>query len=421
MNDYLSEKYKDINYVKNDYINIYNKFIEEILNIFTNNINITNELNKLSNLDDETKINNGEKFNNLINDKNFYNFKKSKIKIFSHKNDHSHKLSISLFNDIICLKNILNNQEDNIKKKLWIYIHKIYILSELLKPELNQDKYKLNKIINIIELKETSSKQEYNNLDNMIDDIIESFQKIINNNPDSNIIENIMKISNDLSVKYSENIKNGNFNIEKIIQIILSKLGKLNISENSSIFSNLSLEKILGNLFNKNSNIKEESIIIDENFSTADVEVGKVDNDDTMNFKIGNVLKMMNNILPSENNTNPDINNNDSQVDNNIPNINNIFNNILSSNQNNDSQVDNNIPNINNIFNNILSSNQNNNLQVDNNIPNLNNINKMMGFISKMNNKSPENLSNLKNEMDTFFEKELGINMNNLLNNIKTS
>ena len=101
------------------YLHQFNIFINELKNLFIDHnindidddiveLNVEQELEILENLPDDDKINKGIEFNNLLSDELFDLFLKCKIKVFSHKMDTTLKLSESLFNNKLTLRNLLN-------------------------------------------------------------------------------------------------------------------------------------------------------------------------------------------------------------------------------------------------------------------------------------------------------------------------
>jgi hypothetical protein len=312
------------------YCDYYNNFIEQLQNIFTDDK--TKEiLNNSLLLSNEIKYERGLVFSSKINEIDFNSFYNSKIKIFSHKNDDTYKISQSLFGAELCIKNLLNNQSIDIQNVIWKHLHILWYYSINKNEDLLEDNIKLMKTKlyneNKLELFKTDAKKKICELlgDNinsdiydMIDDIIKCFEDLILNF-NNNSMASIVKISQELAVKYSNKIKNGNIELDKILEIIFQKIPGL-----SKMFSSFK------NMKKTNNN---ETIIIDESFSTSNIEIGEEDKGmDLSSLKIGSILKMADKIgiLPNlPNSTSSSSNNNllNLNIENISDNLTNIFNN----------------------------------------------------------------------------------------------
>jgi hypothetical protein len=190
----------------------------------------------------------------------------AKIKVFSAKTEETYNLSSSLFGEELTLKHIFNNQSEKIKFKLWDLLLNMYIQLERVKNN-NQERLTMVKD-GLKKLRHESSQNIKNDMfknilktdvngttNNMLDDIIGSFQSVVSNK--GNPFENIMGITQMITNKYGSKIENGEVEIDKI-------LGGMSGLLNKGMGDMLSPEK------------KEvEPVVMDENFSTADVEVGK--------------------------------------------------------------------------------------------------------------------------------------------------
>jgi hypothetical protein len=122
-------------------------------------------------------------------------------------------------------------------------------------------------------IKEELLKTEVNSqTGNMIDDIVGCFQNLVNDN--KNPFENIMNVTTQISEKYFKDIENGNIEVDKIL-------------------SGISLDGMKDSLFGQ-SKEEKEPVIIDENFSTANVEEGV--EEEGKGGLFGNVMKMANGI-----------------------------------------------------------------------------------------------------------------------------
>jgi hypothetical protein len=352
----------------NNYIENYNKFLEQLKIIFTDE-ETQNILNNISNDTEENNINKGKLFANLIND-NFLNFVNCKIKIFSHKDEASLLLSESLFGSQLYLKNILNNQPDNVKAIIWKHLHTLWLSIENLKPIEKQNleniniikkelfKYNLNKAEAKTKLEELLGVNVNDKTTDMLDDIIDSFDEIINNTNVSNPLMNIMDISKKISDKYSDKITNGEIEINKIMESILKKIPGM-----EGIIPNLDS---MSNIFNSSNNKKDNKIIIDDKFTTANIEVGQLE--DKSNFKIGNILKVVDQfgIIPGGKSESTNNNQNEESI------------------------------------------NQSDQLEM------------IMNMLKKVNNSNnKDDILSLKEEMDTFLTKNLGIDVEKLNEQLK--
>jgi hypothetical protein len=236
----------------------------------------------ISEMDDTMKQNNMINFYNSLNDeKIFLLFSKSKIKVFSAKTNETHHVSSSLFNDELSLKHLFNNQTDLVKSQLWEKLFLLYLDIDSTMPTSNIEHVEIlrkniemhkNDLSN--KVKNDILKIDVNNTtNNMIDDIVGSFQNIIHNK--ANPFDNIMNITNMISDKYKDQLQNGEIQLDKIIG---------------------GIDGVIPGLMKNTTDKKEkekETVIIDENFSTADVDIGK---EEESKNNIGNMMKMIPNM-----------------------------------------------------------------------------------------------------------------------------
>jgi len=232
----------------------------------------------------------------LANQTNFNNFIKSKIKTFSHKETSTLKISESLFGKNLTLKKIFNNQSDSVKIVLWKHLHKLVfcVLENDENPSANiiDRKKKLQENFEKEKEKVFNPKETIHNLLNtgkltpstndMINDIFSSFEGSLN---EKNPFENIFNISNTISEKYKDKIENGEIDLSTLLDGLQTNLpGMENIKE--------MIDPILKMQGSKESEEQKEPIIIDENFSTANIEIGQVP-EESNQPAIGNVLKSL--------------------------------------------------------------------------------------------------------------------------------
>jgi hypothetical protein len=294
------------NFFRERFLVNYDNFIEQLKIIFTSD-ETQLVLNNLRGLSNDSKIENGINYANSFDDTNFDLFVKNKIKVFSHKNPDTQKISESLFGLELCLKNLLNNQPDDVKEVIWINLHTLLLMSELLKETHSEERVKtLSSVItkerglhteqntDLPEQPEVTSNGRQtlkdmfgSNLNKetseMLDDIVGSFEGLLSNNP-SKSLGGIMEISQKITTKYSEKINKGEIQLDKLMEAISKKVP--------------GLEKMLGgmkNIMNTKDQKPKEKVIIDENFSTANVDVGEVKEETGSGMKIGNMLKMAQN------------------------------------------------------------------------------------------------------------------------------
>jgi hypothetical protein len=381
------------------YIEYFNNFIKQLKIIFQNNNesvqdedNIILLLDNINLLSDEDKVNNGIIFINMLSeDKYFELFISNKIKLFSHKEIETKNISESLFGEKLSLKKILNNQNDEIKLIIWTYLHTFYLLIQLSYPDDSESKNKnriklLNSLINldingnnnnikpIIEsqIKKIIGSNINTETSDMINDIVSSFDSILQNTDSKNPFSGIFDISQKISQKYSEKINKGDIEIDKIMSSIST-----NIPGMDKIMDKLGNMDNIVNQFNQtDSSNNEEKIVIDENYSTSNIVVGLNNENNKSDFKIGNILKMADSlgVLPGNKSNNVGISSND------------ITDDSTSNNSN---------------------------------IPD---FSKIMHLMKQMNNNnSTEELETIKNEMNNFYKNDLGLDIDTISNQIGLS
>ncbi len=247
-------------------VEFYNEFLEQVKSL-TNN-----ETSAYANQYIE-RVN--RFYDSLDNNDLFTVFASAKIKVFSAKTVETHTISTSLFDENLTLKHIFNNMADNVKDALWIGLFNLYIQLERHHNKHPERVTILKDMIKSLRGQQTSRarsdlfknviKTDVNHTTtNMLDDIIGSFQNVMSNN--GNPFENIMGITEMITQKYGSKIENGEVELDKI----LGGMG--------GMFSGITGDK------------KEEPVVMDENFSTADVEVGK--EEEKKGFNLGDIGKL---------------------------------------------------------------------------------------------------------------------------------
>ena len=226
------------------YLKFHGNFIKQLKIIFPteDTIEILNTIDQSS---DESKLTNGQLFTSSISGDNLEIFVKNKIKVFSHKNNDTKVISESLFGPDFCIKNLLNNQSEEVKKVIWTNLHTLCMIGEMLKPQEDINKIKiklLNQVISNVNTDDdesndsTQSSQRKSDIKDklkdildvdvnpetkdMINDIVESFEQILTDKSSDNQLAKIMEISQKISVKYADKIQSGDIELDKIMKAI---------------------------------------------------------------------------------------------------------------------------------------------------------------------------------------------------------
>ena len=343
-----------------NYLMYYNNFIDILLKIFVNE-ETNNKLLDIQNMSDEEKISNGTLFNKSISNINFRNFVESRIKLVSHKNEDTLVISQSLFNNKLYLKDILNNQTTEIKKIIWLNLHTIYLAIELSKPESEQNKHQISQLEELL--------NNYENPNKPSNPETKTIQDLLNvdvNNQTNEMLDDI--VGSFQNILGSQNPMAGILDVSKKISLKYSD--KINNGD-------IELEKLMQSIGNKVPGIgemmkmmptdktaktPEVQYIMDENFSTSSVPVGNTDND-ANKFDLGNVLKMADNIGV-----------------------------IPGGKQ----------------------------LEGGMNMPGMEHLQTLLGFVKKIDGSNDsENINDVKQELDSYFQNNLGIDINQFNEDIK--
>ena len=255
------------------------EFYTEFLNLVNNLTNYNTDM-----FNNNTEIRLMRFYLTLQNPDLFILFATNKIKVFSAKTVETHNISTSLFDETLTLKQIFNNMDNNVKEQLWIALYNLYIALEKLNTQnmgricVLKDEIKKIRQAQSVNVKNTMFKNVLpagvnNTTNNMLDDIISSFQNITNNN--GNPFDSIMGITDMITQKYSSKIENGEVELDKILGGMTSMLG---------------------------GGQQEPPIVMDNNFSTNDVELGDVNAKN--GFNIGDLTKLapLTNMLNKVNN-----------------------------------------------------------------------------------------------------------------------
>ena len=302
----------DIDYLVKTYLDNYNLLIEQISSLFTEESH-RETLLILSSESRDKKWLRGVNFSKLLNDNLFEQFSESKVKLFTNNDE----ISKELFGDIITLKNIFTNRDDNIKFVLWSYLHLIVLMVELAQKKKNKDKIRrLTKVIETYapELEKCKKKLESSNkgfgkdpkfmikemlgvdvneqTNDMIADIVNSFESTLNGSSNGNPLSGIMDISKKISEKYQDKINKGDIQLDKLMEGIQKTIpGMDQILKGAGGAGGVGgMENMMSGLFGGKTEPKKETVIINENFSTSSIEVGKIK--ESSNLNIGKLLNV---------------------------------------------------------------------------------------------------------------------------------
>lgn len=243
---------------------VYQQFVNRLKTIYKDDAEWINQRTNLSNKQVKKNLNNYVKL--LEDEELFEMFLNKKLKLFSSKNEKTDSLSKSLFLDDLTLKNILNNQPDQVKNIIWSDLHHIYL--ETVKSLEMSDSVKEN-----VSKLELLYKDKPLTSEDMVNDILSSFTDVKSGNP----FEKIMEISSKIQDKYGEKIESGEINLDNLMSELTGNLG--------------GLENILGS-FGKKEEPKEK-VIIDENFSTEKVQKGKLE-EENKGMDMGKMMMTIN-------------------------------------------------------------------------------------------------------------------------------
>jgi hypothetical protein len=346
----------DIDYLVKSYLQNYDQLIEQLLYLSSEVV----DKKVLANLHSETKDKKwirGINFSQLLKDDLLDLFIESKIKLFSHKEENTKLVSEVLFGHEMSLKKVFNNKEDSVKVVLWSYLHLMVLMIELAQKKKNKEKIKkITKVVeeNVAETEKCKKQVEISNkiggkdpknmikdmlgvevneqTNDMVADIVNSFEHSLQGGANTNPIAGILEISRKISEKYQDKITSGDIQLEKLmegIQKTIPGMDKILGGENgmSDMMKNMMggeggdmanmmknmmggkggggmadmmkgmMGGAAGGLFGKEP--KKETVIIDENFSTSNVDVGVIK--EGANINIGKMLNVANSlgVIPS--------------------------------------------------------------------------------------------------------------------------
>lgn len=313
----------DIDFCVKVYIQNYNLLIEQLSLLFTEET-YKDYLVLLNGESKDKKWVRGVRFHQQMTQEFFDIFIESKIKLFSHKEEETKNLSETLFGEELSLKKIFNNRDDNNKNVLWHYLHLMYLMVE--SAQKKQNKEKIKKITKLIESNEEQFKKsqvklnqqnstknmkdpktmirEMFNVDvneetnDMLTDIVKSFESTLSagGGIGANPFSGLMDISQKISTKYKDKINNGEIELNKLMEGIQKNVpGMEEMMKGGGLGSmgNLGgLMSKMGGMAGMGASQKpKETVVIDENFSTSNVELGQLPASKD-GFNIGSMLKL---------------------------------------------------------------------------------------------------------------------------------
>ena len=301
------------NNTNKSYLVEFDNFLSQLVSLFENNDSTKTEFDivtDIKNEKDEDKLKRGKLFHSCLEEEDCFDlFLNKKVNSFSSKNEQTNSLSNSLLGEGLPLKKLVNKQTDKTKDIIWNYLHTFYLLNETLMNndeegrDPNQKRIEStleksadsNEMLKKLSVNESTKKKNVANklLDidlnssttSMIDDIINSFEEKVNSSPDQNPMESIMDITNLIASKYTDKIESGEIQLEDLLDNMKNKLPGLD-----KIAANFGLD---GSAMGKKE-VEKEVTIIDDNFSTDNVELGEEDGEKKGGMNLTNGLKMLN-------------------------------------------------------------------------------------------------------------------------------
>lgn len=277
------------NFCREKFIEEYNLILNQLENLFENE-NDKQNIKNLKNDCESDKLARGKLFYDCINDDDLFELLcKSRVKLFSTKDERTKSISNSLFGEEISIKKLINNQSEKTKDIIWKYLHLFYFLFESCYSNRKERKSVISKLLK--EKEEKLTNQVKNELldvevnedtNDMIDDIVKSFEKTLSGES-SNPFESIMEITQNITDKYSGKIESGDIELEKLMGSIQNSIPGMPDLMSSGLGGGKKAEP-------------KEKVIIDEDFSTDKVELGDKDKKEESGsgMNLSNMLKMMN-------------------------------------------------------------------------------------------------------------------------------
>lgn len=278
------------NFCNEKFLEEYNSFLNQLEKLFEeeSDKDLVRHLMKECESD---KLSRGSAFYNSIEADNMFElFCRSKVRVFSTKDEGTTLISNSLFGDELPLKKLINNQSQATKDTIWKYLHLFYFLQECGNKNRSERKSKISRILKEKQEKKRDLTDEVKNelldvdvneeTNDMINDIVKSFEKTLSGDS-ANPFESIMEITQQITEKYNSKIESGEIELDKLMSSIQNSIpGMPNMMGG------------LGGLGGKKE--PKEKVIIDEEFSTDKVELGDKDKKEGSGMNLGNMLNMMN-------------------------------------------------------------------------------------------------------------------------------
>jgi hypothetical protein len=258
-----------------DTIKIVNDMTEKIKELKSTEEDVIQILDTFLALEDDAKKvlleNFYQKFLLIEDGWNLLNEKKNKL--FSSKEEETYQFSISLYGESFSLKRIFNNLEDG-KDKTFLWVS-LKVLLNYLKPVEDKDKVE-NEVLKIKVDRQTNE---------MIEDVVKLFKNKVEKGQ-VNPLESIMEITGNITEKYAEKIQSGEIRLDSIMDELQTKIPGV-----KDIMSKMGG---MGGMMKKPKK-KKDKVIIDENFSTANVKTGD-DKPEDNNLNLSSMLSTFQNL-----------------------------------------------------------------------------------------------------------------------------
>jgi hypothetical protein len=140
-----------LKYFQDQFIEYYDKFTDQVGNYFTDDtVQDAIKTVKQDNVEQKNQV--VDKLVNNMSDETFELFVHSKLKTFSHKNNDTKMLSEAFFGEKLTMKQILNNQSDDIKKTVWIYLHVLYLYGQLTLEQSKRNQSHIDRLYKLLNI-----------------------------------------------------------------------------------------------------------------------------------------------------------------------------------------------------------------------------------------------------------------------------
>jgi len=245
---------------------IFNSFCDKVLQIYKDDESISSIVSSVQSLSNDEKIILVNHFIKSLDaiPEGYSLLENKKTKLFSSKEEETYALSCSLFGKDVTLKKIFNNLEGKERDYLWLSL-KVLVDS----VNIKRTKKVKNSILNL---------DVDENTNGMIEDIVTEFKSAMNTSDGSqaNPLAAIMGVTNTITSKYKSKLESGEIQLDSLMEDLTSKMpGVKNMMEQMAGGTEGGglggLASIMGGMGDKP---KKDTVIMDENFSTADVILG---------------------------------------------------------------------------------------------------------------------------------------------------